>query len=51
MFCIFVCGLFIRYIFVFNRLVAKQGDFFWHIEANFSDKYLHMSDIIATFVA
>ena len=40
-----------RYIFVFIRLVVKQGDFFLHIKGNLSDKYLHMSDIIATFVA
>ena len=36
---------------VIIRLVAKQGEFFLHIKANLSDKYLHMSDIIATFVA
>ena len=40
-----------RYFFVFIRLVVKQGEFFLHIKANLSDKYLHMSDIIATFVA
>lgn len=50
-FRIFVCGLFIRYVFFFVRLVAKQGEFFLHIKANLSDKYLDMSDIIATFVA
>ena len=33
------------------RLVVKQDEFFLHIKANLSDKYLHMSDIIATFVA
>lgn len=39
------------YFLYFIRLVGKQGDFFLHIKANLSDKYLHMSDIIATFVA
>ena len=41
---VYFCNLIIR-------LVAKQGEFFLHIEENLSDKYLHMSDIIATFVA
>ena len=50
-FRIFVCGLFIGIFLYFIRLVVKQGDFFLHIKANLSDKYLHMSDIIATFVA
>lgn len=41
----------IYFCILFNRLVAKQDDFFLHIKANLSDKYLDMSDIIATFVA
>lgn len=39
------------YFVIVIRLVVKQGDFFLYIKANLSDKYLLMSDIIATFVA